>query len=159
MYQANQIADFFLGSISQESGDTMSPLKLQKLVYYAQAWHLTIFKKPLFEEKIEAWVHGPVIPSIYERFKATPIHSNIDIPNSGVEAAEFEPETNIILKEVSAIYGEHSASYLEDLTHQEDPWINARNGVPLYAKSNNEITPQSMIEFYSQFINNGDKAS
>ena len=55
--------------------DSMSHKKLQKLCYYAQAWYVTIKNKPLFEDDIEAWVHGPVVPSLYSQYK-TKYHLN-----------------------------------------------------------------------------------
>ena len=67
MYTSQQIADWILSQLNSNSGDTISPLKLQKLLYYCQAWHYTIFNEVLFDERIEAWTHGPVVPSQYIR--------------------------------------------------------------------------------------------
>ncbi len=159
MYRANQIADFFLINLNKVKGDTISPLKLQKLVYYAQAWHLSIFDTPLFEESIEAWVHGPVIPSVYERFKDTTMYSSINVDAIEFEQTDFFDGTRDLLFEVNAIYGEHTASYLEELTHSETPWKEARKGVALYQKSNNLISPKSMVDYYSQFLKDGEKSS
>lgn len=149
MYTANEIADWFLRNVDTESGDTISHLKLQKLVYYAQAWHYTLFNTPLFEEKIEAWMHGPVVRSIYDRFKDVAVYSQIDINTLQLEAPEISGKSLDLLSEIREIYGEHSAKYLEDLTHEEDPWIIARNGIPNYAYCEQEITLSSMKEFYS----------
>lgn len=154
MYVADQIADFFLSKIDAEKGDTISPLKLQKLVYYAQAWHYTIFDKPLFEEKIEAWVNGPVVPSLYKRFVGTHTkHSVIDISEIELKVPEFEEKTRVLLDEVYGIYGERSASYLENLTHSEQPWLKARGILPPFANCKEEITLASMKEYYSPFRN------
>ncbi len=154
MYSPDQIADFFLSKIDAEKGDTISPLKLQKLVYYAQAWHYTIFDKPLFEEKIEAWVNGPVIPSLYKRFVASHSkHSIIDVSEIELKIPEFEPKTKELLDEVYNIYGERSASYLENLTHSEQPWLKARGILPPFAACKEEITLDSMKEYYSPLKN------
>jgi uncharacterized phage-associated protein len=111
---ANQVADFFL-CFAQEHGDVLSPLKLQKLIYYAQAWHLALKSSPLFEERIEAWIHGPVVRSVYSRFKNyrwKAIDKKINYPDISQRIASF-------LEEVSSVYGRYSAWDLERMTHQE----------------------------------------
>lgn len=62
------VADFFL-AFANECGDFMSNLRLQKLVYYAQAWHLANYDTPLFEEDFEAWIHGPALPALYHHYE------------------------------------------------------------------------------------------
>ncbi|WPU91274.1 DUF4065 domain-containing protein [Mucilaginibacter sabulilitoris] len=149
-YQANNIADFFLSQVDTNLGDTISPIKLQKLVYYAQAWNYTIFDRPLFDERVEAWTHGPVVRSIYERFKEYPIYSPLDLSEIRIDEIYFDSDTLAILNDVNMIYGEHSGKYLEDLTHNENPWINARAGIPPYLACTNEITLKSMKSYYSK---------
>ena len=61
---AQQIADYLI-AFSHSVGDPISNLKLQKLLYYAQAWYLALHNEPLFPESIEAWVHGPAVPPVY----------------------------------------------------------------------------------------------
>ena len=65
MSQVKVVAQFFIQQADVESGDMMTHLRLQKLVYYSQAWHLVLQKKKLFRDRIEAWAHGPVIPNLY----------------------------------------------------------------------------------------------
>ncbi|MBC9912331.1 Panacea domain-containing protein [Chitinophaga varians] len=158
VHTVDQIADWFLARLDTNAGDTISPLKLQKLVYYAQAWHLAIFNQPLFNEPIQAWVHGPVVPSLYQRFKDNCRDCLIGINTNGLEKTNFPSETEDLLNEVYSIYGEHSASYLEQLTHREMPWIKARKGVPLYQRSEEVITVESMIDYYKA-LRNGKKTS
>ncbi len=148
MYSANQIADWILAQINIESGDTISPLKLQKLLYYCQAWHYTIFNEPLFEEEIQAWAHGPVVPSQYHRFADTPRSTNIDISIITLEPPTLPRDCEELLKEVMDIYGEHSASYLEQLTHNERPWVETRGNLPEYAASDKVIPLSLMYEYY-----------
>lgn len=147
MYTADQIADWFLSKTDSEKGDVISHLKLQKLVYYAQAWHYTVFGEPLFNERIEAWKNGPVIPSLYYRFKSITKHSGID--TSGIVKPGIGTKSEELLNEVFDIYGEHSGSYLEDLTHRESPWKDARGNLPVYAACNNVITLEAMRSYYS----------
>ena len=65
---ASKVANVFL-KLAQEKNEELTNLKLQKLVYYAQAWYLAIYEKPLFDDEIEAWIHGPAVPSIYKMYK------------------------------------------------------------------------------------------
>jgi uncharacterized phage-associated protein len=154
IYSVNQIADFFLGRLSPEKGDSISPLKLQKLVYYAQAWHYTIFDKPLFNEKIEAWAHGPVVRSLWDRFKSTGKDYSINLSQIEIEKVAFTyDKTYALLCDINRIYGEHSGAHLEALTHSEMPWIIARGNTPPHAASNVEITLESMKTFYSKLRN------
>jgi uncharacterized phage-associated protein len=152
-YAVNQIANFFLSKIEQQKGDSITPLKLQKLVYYAQAWHYTIFDKTLFDDKIEAWTHGPVVRSLWERFRGVGKDSSIDISSIDLEKTNFSSETLRLLEEVNQIYGEHTGSYLEALTHSETPWKEARKSLPIHVSSTAEITLTSMKTFYSKLRN------
>ena len=54
---------------NNENGDFMSNMKLQKMLYYQQGFHLAYYGTPLFDEEIEAWMYGPVVPCVYEHFK------------------------------------------------------------------------------------------
>ena len=149
MYTSQQIADWILSQLNSNSGDTISPLKLQKLLYYCQAWHYTIFNEVLFDERIEAWTHGPVVPSQYRRFSYIRLYDNIKINNLNVDVPILCPKTEELLNEVMNIYGEHSADYLEKLTHRENPWKETRGDLPEYARSDKEITSNLMKEYYS----------
>ena len=157
-YTSEGICNWFLSKINTEAGDTISPLKMQKLLYYAQAWHYTAFGLPLFSENIEAWKHGPVVPSQYQRFKDILREANIPIKEFLKEPPKFETHTEELLEEVLSFYGEHSASYLEALTHREQPWILARGNTPSYQSSNAVISLTSMKEYYSS-LSNGEQAS
>jgi uncharacterized phage-associated protein len=64
-YTAKQVAEFFLAKTDEDEGDLISNLKLQKLCYYAQGLALAVRDQPLFPEPIEAWLHGPVVPTLY----------------------------------------------------------------------------------------------
>jgi uncharacterized phage-associated protein len=155
MNTAHEISDWILSKIDIEAGDSISPLKLQKILYYCQAWHLTIFKKPVFDERIEAWAKGPVVPSQYKRFAETPIYDSIRITNIELHIPKLDKNTEELLIEVINLYGERSASYLENLTHSENPWIEARGNLEPHRKSSAEISHKSMIDFYSTFKKHG----
>ncbi|MBD5387674.1 DUF4065 domain-containing protein [bacterium] len=148
MYLAKEIADWILSRFNTESGDTISPLKLQKLLYYCQAWHYTIFNEPLFEEDIQAWAHGPVVPSQYKRFANTLRNATIDLSIIDLNPPSLPHNSEELLIEVMDIYGEHTAYYLEQLTHKERPWYETRGDLPSYAASERVIPLSLMYEYY-----------
>ncbi|WP_219096617.1 Panacea domain-containing protein [Pseudomonas sp. UMAB-40] len=115
-------AKFFLAQANEDAGDLVSNLKLQKLVYYAQGFHLAVFDRPLFDDQIEAWTHGPVVPSVYHHYKQ---HGSGSIPYpADFDANVFSAEQMDLLNEVQQIYGQYSAWRLRELTHEESPWKN-----------------------------------
>lgn len=129
--------------ILQKAGP-MTAMKLQKLVYYSQAWSLVWDEQPLFNEKIEAWANGPVCPALYQEFrgsfevKRTSTGSIRNLNNTQRETIDA------ILKH----YGTKSAHWLSDLTHRERPWKEARSGLRDGERGNSKITNASMAEYY-----------
>ncbi|KAA6333472.1 hypothetical protein EZS27_018119 [termite gut metagenome] len=148
-YSANQISDWILSRYNLEAGDSITPLKLQKLLYYCQAWHYTIFNTPLFKDSIEAWTHGPVVPSQFKRFAHLRMCDNILANPIQIEKVNLEKDTEELLIEVMNIYGQHTAYYLEKLTHTERPWKETRGDLDYAVASNKVITPDLMKEYYS----------
>ena len=143
---AKQIANTII-CLSRQRGIEISNLKLQKLLYYAQAWYLAIEGRPLFDEDIEAWVHGPVVASIFRDFKRyrwQPIDCEAEVVDSR-EIRNFV--SNVIQR-----YGVFTATQLERLTHREEPWRAARAGLPPDASSRNIISKESMQRFYSTLL-------
>jgi len=148
-YTALDVANWFIAGIDRTVGDSITHLKLQKLVYYAQAWALVLIDKPLFDEDFEAWAHGPVARVVYDAFK----HHGFNPINDPSDAVpEFDEEALTVLNEVQRVYGERSAKRLEDLTHNERPWLDARGGLPDEAKCETIISKESMKEFYSDLL-------
>ncbi|WP_321473200.1 type II toxin-antitoxin system antitoxin SocA domain-containing protein [uncultured Paludibaculum sp.] len=148
MITAQIVADYFI-AFSHRHGDPVSNLKLQKLLYYAQAWHLAIHDEPLFREPIQAWVHGPVVPSVYHRYKDwawKPIEDNPDLPVLGQTTEDH-------LAEVMSVYGTMTAYALELLTHEEAPWRNARGGLAADEPSAAVISHEDMRTFYRSQMN------
>jgi len=130
--------------ILRERGE-MSAMKLQKLVYYAQAWHATWDGELLFPERIEAWANGPVVPDLYQlhkgMFRVAP--GVIDGDPDALSSDETE-SIDIVLQ----TYGGKTPQWLSDLTHREDPWLLARGDLAPLARSTNEVTVASMAEYY-----------
>lgn len=110
----------FLTLSEPDEGDTITNLKLQKLCYYAQGFALVVLDRPLFEEDIEAWEHGPVVPSLYRTYKE---HGGTAIPVPEFDASEnFQDDEIELLKDVWNLYGQFSAWKLRNMTHDEPPW-------------------------------------
>lgn len=110
---------------ANNDGELVTNLKMQKLLYYAQAWHLVNFNKPLFEESIEAWQLGPVVRSAYDVFKK---YGNGPIKykdEGGKEAEVFTSQQREFLKQFYDVYIRLKAHELVNMTHNEDPWKTA----------------------------------
>jgi uncharacterized phage-associated protein len=134
----------------------LSHLKLQKLAYYVEAWHMVMMDDPLIEDDFQAWIHGPVCPSIWHYFKEQSIlHSDLDFRASEKRSIKKEIENKLSPEQVELIsdvleeYGKRSAYYLECLTHEEDPWRNARKNKSADCPSNAVISKKAMRKFYT----------
>ena len=127
---------------------TISAMKLQKLVYYAQAWALVWDDAPLFtDSKIEAWANGPVVRNLYEVHRGQFTVLAKDLANLAAGTLEsFQKDT---IDEVIKAYGNRSAQWLSDQTHAEAPWQLAREGLSEMDRGEKEITLASMAEYYS----------
>lgn len=155
-YKALDIAAWFLSNIDRESGESITHLKLQKLVYYAQAWALALLGRPLFEDEVQAWAHGPVVESVFHKYKG---HGWDAIPCPETDVL-IDEETEHHLREIMDVYGDFSAKHLEQMTHAEGPWRLARSGLPPHARSSEVITKDSMKTYYLSLYKrlNDDKA-
>jgi uncharacterized phage-associated protein len=145
---ALDIAEFFVASVDRDSGDVMTHLKLQKLLYYAQGFHLAMQSgQPLFPESLVAWTHGPVVPQVYFKYRLCGRHP-IDPPD-GFEPNDFPPEVIEIVKEVNSLYGQFTASKLETMTHEEPPWIKTQ--------SRHTISHDLLVHYFSRLVNAGKR--
>ena len=142
MANATDVAKY----IVQKCGE-MSAMKLHKLAYYCQAWHMVWFEKELFSEDFQAWANGPVIRSVYATHRKQFI-VNLETFASGNASALNAVQTGAIDK-VLGFYGDKTAQWLSNLTHQESPWIEARSGLPPGEPSEAIIDKASMHEYYS----------
>jgi uncharacterized phage-associated protein len=119
----HDIARYFLAQVNEDEGDLISNLKLQKLVYYAQGFHLALFDTPLFNEPIEAWTHGPVVPELYHHYKQYE-PGPIELP-SDVNFDIYSGPKKDFLNEIYNALGQFSAWKLRNMTHAEPPWLDA----------------------------------
>ncbi len=122
--KAKNIADYLLLKAKSDE-DYITNMKLQKLLYYVQGFHLAVFDKPLFDSQIKNWMHGPVVPDVYHEFKeygkgVIPFPTDADI-------TEFSDESIELVDEVYGVYSQFTAWALRNSTHSEPPWINTEN--------------------------------
>lgn len=125
----------------------VTTVKLQKLVYYCQAWGLVWDEQALFSEQIQAWANGPVVPALFAAHKGKFIVNRSDFPQG--DPSSLTEEAKETIDNVLNYYGGKSAQWLVDLTHLEDPWREARGDCGCGDSCTNEITPGSMLEYYS----------
>ena len=138
------VARYIVANIDRNAGESVTPLKLQKLLYYIQAWALVFLDRPLFHEDFEAWAHGPALDSVYQEYKKYGWNA---IPPG--ESAELEPEVEEHIENILSVYGDCSAKHLEMMSHSEAPWREARGGLPPVARSTAIISKDTMKEFYT----------
>jgi uncharacterized phage-associated protein len=143
---ALQVAEYFINKSNKES-KTITNKKLQKLLYYAQVWSLVLNDEKLFSERIEAWVHGPAIPSIYGRFKC--FEFNPIVLDTSKISFSFSKKQTELLDSVWSVYGKYPAEYLEALSHSELPWQEARKEISSSEASKNIISLVTAKKFYA----------
>lgn len=117
-YKALDVANKIISKTDLEHGDTISNLKLQKMLYYQQGFHLAYFGTPLFDEDIVAWQYGPVVPSVYKEYKSFESNS-ISTSEEGISLSDDEEE---LFNNVYEEYNQFSAVALMKMTHEESPW-------------------------------------
>lgn len=148
MNKSNPVSVFDVAAYILEEQAKDFPItawKLQKLVYYCQAWALVWDEQPLFNEKILAWANGPVVKELYQSHKGC----FQVIKLSEGDSKNLSEEQKDTIDHVLKVYGDKSAQWLSDLTHSEQPWLEARKGLAPDARGETEIKPSEMHEYYS----------
>lgn len=152
MFSTNQIANYILWSVSQLD-DPITNLRLQKLVYYAQAWHLALYDKPLFDAPIEARERGSIQPDLWERFKEAEWRPVNCTPYFDGEKPDLPIETKEHLDEVMDVFLGYSSVNLETMIQNETPWKNAWSGTEKDQDRVGIISHEDMREFYGSVSN------
>ena len=148
-YTAENVAKYLIYLASQASvGDNkeregITNLKLQKVLYFAQAYYLSKIGKPLFSDNIEAWEYGPVIPDVYHKFKSK--GSNPIICEE--DKSSLSDDDKEILKKVWGTFGGYSASKLVDIAHAHTPWKEANKS------ASKVISHKAIKEYYAPLLN------
>lgn len=145
------VANFFLNIVDRDSGSSITPLKLQKILYYAQGYYLALNNKELFKEDFQAWAHGPANPDIYNKYRDYKF--GIITAPSIEEIPNFNDEIVNFLYSIWESFGIYDGKYLEELTHKEKPWIEARKGFEPGEKCDKIISKKSMKEYFKTKLN------
>lgn len=168
-YSSKAVANEFIELARDGGRSDLSPMKLQKLVYFAHAWYLAYYDQPLIREEVQAWQFGPVVPEIYHEFKS---YGNSSISKYGTELsfesndlALVEPridreDTQALdfIKEVWRVYGEFTPIQLSNLTHEEgSPWSIVAKQYSSELPRNIDI-PRDLIQGYFKTILQKQKA-
>ncbi|MFD5175427.1 Panacea domain-containing protein [Nocardia sp. NPDC058379] len=141
MLAANDVASVIIA----RRGTWMDAWSLQKLLYYVQAWHMAVTNTPLFEDRIEAWKDGPVVPPVWRsrRSQESRLAANQD-----AERVDLPPLASELIDLVLGTYGSMSGEELRALTHVEEPWMDARGDLGESASCDSEIPLDTMARFY-----------
>jgi uncharacterized phage-associated protein len=137
-----QVAKFII----QKAKSPVSNLKIQKLLYYVQGWHLGIHGEPVFSQPIQAWIHGPVVPYVFAKFKE---YKWTSIPPDPVPVV-LTPHLETHVMKVLGAYQHLTAAQLEARSHKERPWNEARKGLSPDEPSTAEITHASMKRYFGR---------
>lgn len=140
-----KIRVFDVAAYILEKMGTITTMKLQKLVYYSQAWSLVWDEKKLFEEDVEAWANGPVVRNLFNYHRGMYEISSVSIGNSRLLNQEQQDTVDAVLD----YYGDKSAQWLIDLTHMEEPWIQTRKGLSIQERGGRAIPLDVIADYYS----------
>lgn len=143
MYDALKIAEYVI-RYSTSKGTPVSNLRLQKVLYFIQAEFMVSKKYICFDDKIEAWDLGPVIPKVYRKYKVFGA-SSIPVDNKENSVNCIKGEDIETINEIIDNCNKYSTSTLVEITHHQDPWINAHNSC--FSK---EISTKSLYEFFKE---------
>lgn len=153
MKNINSVCDYVIFRTTGEGNGSLSHLKLQKILYYIQSWSLAFDKTPLFNGKFQAWIHGPVNREIYDRFKDTKyIYSSIDMKDVTQKDLNFPDLGEADKDHINAVletYAPFTDSQLEKMTHDEQPWLEARDGYEPFQRCEEEIKELTMQNYYA----------
>lgn len=123
----------------------ISTVKLQKLVYYCQAWALVWDEEPLYSDCIEAWINGPVVPRLFSYHRGMFSLGHVRTGNPDLLTSDQRETIDSVLE----FYGSMTAQQLVELSHSEMPWVNARKGMASTERGKRCISLDSIAEFYS----------
>jgi uncharacterized phage-associated protein len=146
---AVDLAKWLINHADREAGEVVTHLKLQKLLYFAQAYYLANYNKALFQEDFQAWTHGPVIPEVWHKFKK---HGFDSLPEQTRAPAIKDNKIAGYMAAVLDRYGSIGAKRLEKITHEHAPWKDARGDLPEEASCSNIISKKTMRDFYAARI-------
>ena len=143
------VAHYFMYK-NQESGRTDFTLKkLQKLLFYSQAWMLVLEDCRLFDAKFKAWVHGAAIPELYKTYRKYDFGVITEKADEG-KIKQLSDNEKSVLDNVWSVYGKYDADYLEALHRVEEPWRHTRGDMPAGERSDMDFNEDVMKSYYSK---------
>lgn len=156
----HDVADYIIVKLD-DARVGLNTLKLHKLLYYVQAWHLALKGHPLFPAKFQAWVHGPVSRLTYDRFAGS--HGMYDMLKVGDARRDFDPakldaDARSHVDEILDAYASFSGPQLEKMTHEEQPWIVARGDRKPSERCEVELSEDLMRDFYKEELRRSEAA-
>lgn len=148
MASALDVAKYLILLAENEGeSDRLTHLRLQKLLYFVQGWSLAMRGVPMFPERIEAWAHGPVVRDLYSLL--SPFGSRDISPDDlPYEAESLSQDDRTFIESVWNGYKDHSATSLRAMTHSDPPWYQARAGRSSGERCENEITAETLKEYF-----------
>lgn len=143
MYRALTVARYIIERCNSQNR-TISNLKLQKILYFVQAEFLAVKNQPCFNDEIEAWDFGPVVPAVYQQYK---IFGSSNIPVFGrlVNPVVIRDNDQELINRIVDECARYSASALVEITHNQSPWIDAY--IPGF---NNVISQESIKKYFTE---------
>ena len=135
---AATVAKWFINQLHPE------PLKLQKLLYLAQGYSFAFRDRELFSEDMEAWVHGPVVPSVYKEYSSFK-HNSIDI---NYEIPKLNDDILDVLNYVKDNFSKYDSKFLEEMTHNQEPWLHSRDGLDPDERSDKTISKEVILDYF-----------
>jgi uncharacterized phage-associated protein len=155
----HDVCDYIIVKLN-EADTRLNVLKLHKLLYYIQAWHMAFGRGRLFNSTFQAWVHGPVCRPIYDRFKdAKSMYSPVrprDVRDD-FDLGQLPRAAKRHIDTILEAYADFTDDQLEEMTHRERPWIEARDGYDPKERCEEDISDDVMAEFYSRRLKRGQK--
>lgn len=133
-----------------DEGCPVTPMQIQKLLYYCHAWTLGLCGRPLLEQPVEAWMFGPVVKSVYlslRAYRGNPVTE----PIAGVDAPDFRDEENDVIEQVWRKYGYLTGRQLSTMTHRQGtPWHQVMYGKRRKGDVNPAIPNGLIREYYAE---------
>jgi uncharacterized phage-associated protein len=146
VYNAIEIANYLISKSTPGTSENITNLKLQKILYYAQGFHYATTNQKLFDDEIQAWVHGPVVPNVYHCFKK---YNYREIPKPDT-IPSIDPNTSAFLNNIWKLFKNTTGKQLEFMTHQETPWRNIRKDLPEYVYTSDEIPVIEISNYFKK---------
>lgn len=134
-----------VGKFFYNKNNNLTEIQIQKLTYYAYVWSMALRDEKIFDEKPQAWVHGPVFRTLYDSMRKNDFIQSTD--------EDITPKNKEFFDMIYNLYGKYSGNQLENMTHMEEPWKSAREGLGPYERSKNELDDDLIKSYYKSLVN------